>query len=80
MTDKPVEEPRIVYKTNPWWKRVTGGLVILFLSGNTILYNLIENHVKVVGGRLTVDYQLSPTENAYFCGGVRLLGIDIDGC
>jgi len=77
---KTVEAPKVVYKTNPWWKRVTGGMVILFLGGNTFMYNFIEDHVRVVSGRLTVDYQLSSTEHTFFCGGVKLLGIDIDGC
>lgn len=71
---------RIIYKKRRRWRGIAIILIFLFLGGNAILFSLIEENIKIVQGRLTVTYSLSTTEHKIFCGGSRLLGLDIDGC
>ena len=74
------EGSRVIYKKRLPWRGVAVVMIFLFLGGNAILFSMIEENIKIVQGRLTVTYSLSETEHKIFCGGSRILGLDIDGC
>lgn len=71
---------KVVYKKNPWWRRSTAILVLLFLGGNAVFFALIEESIKMNGDRLTISMELGSTERNLFCRGMGLIGLDINGC
>jgi len=74
------DKPKIIYKKTGKWKGVAVIVLLLFFGGNAVFYALIEDAIKIVDGRLTISYELGPTEQKIFCRGSRLLGLDIEGC
>jgi hypothetical protein len=71
---------KVVYKKNPWWRKSSAILVLLFLGGNAVFFALIEDSIRMSGNRLTVSLDLGDTERSIFCRGSNLIGLDIDGC
>ncbi len=71
---------KVVYKKNPWWRRSTAILVLLFLGGTAVFFALIEDSIRMNGDKLTLSLELGDTERNLFCRGLGMIGLDIDGC